>query len=152
VQDEPEPPRKFYGFKAREFERANATNEAKPAGDASPTAGPEPRPNTVGPIDVHDLIRSGAGPLPSRHPGAARTNEVHDILRENLARANDAGLNEVKPRRRRSRRRRDYFITLCLGNSLLLAGALIMPVFGIAGMILFNIGYTWITWYVMDDY
>jgi len=152
VQDEPEPPRKFYGFKAREFERANATEPAKPVSEASPTSGSESPPHPAGPIDIHELIRSGAGPLPGRQQKIARTNEVHDILRENLARADAAGLNEIKPRKRWSRRRRDYVITLCVGNSLLLAGAAIMPIFGIASMILFNIGYTWITWFVMDDY
>ena len=152
MQDEPEPPRKFYGFKAREFERANATDPARPAGDASPTSGPESPRHPAGPIDIHELVRSGAGPPPGRPRDVARTNEVHDILRENLGRADAAGLNEIKPRKRWSRRRRDYVITLCVVNSLLLVGAAIMPIFGIAGMIFFNLGYTWVTWFVLDDY
>jgi hypothetical protein len=41
---------------------------------------------------------------------------------------------------------------MLLANALLVAGAFIMPVFGIAGLILFNLGYTWIVWVVMDDY
>jgi hypothetical protein len=79
-------------------------------------------------------------------------NEIHAVLRDNLARANAAGLNEVSPRPRRSRRRRDYFLTLLIGNTVLVGGAFLMPVFAIAGMIIFNLGATWIMWFVMDDY
>lgn len=35
---------------------------------------------------------------------------------------------------------------------MLLGGALVMPIFAIAGMIIFNVGLTWIIWFVMDDY
>ena len=87
MPDDPEPPRKTYGFKAREFERVNSPG------------GP--------PIDVRQLVRDAVGPDPGttspRQP-AKPENEVHTMLQENLARANAAGLNEVVPVRRRSRR------------------------------------------------
>lgn len=153
MPDDPDPPRKFYGFKDREFERANPPPPPLPISGPPPADSGPVEPDS-GRIDVRTLAReasAGLRPL-GQHRPRNRPNEVHAILRENLDRANEAGLNAVNPGPRRSRRKRDYLVTMILANALLVAGTFIMPVFGIAGLIVFNLGYTWIVWVVMDDY
>ena len=155
MPDDPDPPRKFYGFKPTKFEQVNSPRP--PAPDETPAASPPPAPDAVRdtPIDIRELVRQGAqsGPVLKGNAPANRDNEVHAILRDNLARANAAGLNEVAPPApRKSRRKRDYLLSLLIGNVLLIVGTTINPVFGVAGLILFNVGITWIMWVVMDDY
>jgi len=80
-------------------------------------------------------------------------NDIAAVLRENHRRANEAGLNEVTfgpPRR--SRRKRDYIIAMVAGNLALVAAAIVSPIFGGAGLVIYNVGLTWIVWGVMDDY
>jgi hypothetical protein len=117
MQDEPDPPRKFYGLKPKEFERVNAA----PA-PATPNVAADPGIAQAGsgPIDVKDLIRAGAGEGPALgwHKVANRDNEVHSILRDNLARANAAGLNEVLPVTHKFRRRRRDYLVLMMGGNL----------------------------------
>ncbi len=155
MSDEPAPPRKTYGFKPREFERANPARPGASA-DATPPA-PDPGIAAAGAekIDVNDLIRVGAGSgrqLGSQ-AGANRQNEVHAMLRDNLAHANAAGLNDVAPQpRRKSKRTRDYLLLLVSGNAIIALGFILQPVFAGAGLVLFNIGLTWIMWVVMGDY
>ena len=110
MSDEPDPPRKFYGFKPREFETANAPRPAA----ARPAAAPLPDPGIVrvsdARIDVRDLHRTAATgqPLLSAPPAPIRENDVHTILRDNLAVADAAGLNQVTidPRYRTPHQRR----------------------------------------------
>jgi hypothetical protein len=120
MQDDPDPPRKFYGLKPKEFERVNA-GTPPPAEKIS--ADPGIVPADTGPIDVNDLIRSGAGNGPALgwHKVANRENEIHGILRDNLARANAAGLNEVLPMTRKYRRRRRDYLVLIIGGNLFIA-------------------------------
>src|SRR5262245_45898692 len=94
MPDEPEPPRKFYEFKEREFERANQT-------------GPE------GKIDINELVRSGAGPL-GANSVSNRPNEIHAILKENLQRDIEAGAYELGELddSKRIRRIRNYWIAM----------------------------------------
>ena len=74
-------------------------------------------------------------------------------VRAPFARANAAGLNDLAPLpKRKSRRKRDYFLCLVGGNALLGLGFMLNPVFAGAGIVIFNIGLTWIMWFVMDDY
>ncbi|HEU5078300.1 MAG TPA: hypothetical protein VFT72_03770 [Opitutaceae bacterium] len=78
-------------------------------------------------------------------------NEVHKILEENLSAANNAGLNDVAPPpRRRSRRLRDYIVAMVFGNLVLLIATGIAPILGIVGLVIYNLGVTWIVWVVMD--
>jgi hypothetical protein len=155
MPDQPEPARKVYGFKPREFERANPARPSDPA-HALPPA-PDPGIVAAEPtaIDVNDLIRAGASvarPL-GTNAAANRPNEVHAMLRENHARADAAGLNEVSLRpKRMSKRKRDFFFLLVSGNLILSLGFLLQPIFAGAGVVLFNIGLVWIMWLVMDDY
>jgi hypothetical protein len=118
MPDEPDPPRKFYGFKPREFERANPISQRAPE-PASPSA-PDPGivPTHTGPIDVHELNRIAATGRShvSSSPSPNRENEIHTILRDNLAVANAAGLNRVAPVRKYRRRKRDFIILMIGGN------------------------------------
>ncbi len=114
----------------------------------APTSDPGER------IDVRELSRvaTRGQPLLTKERTREET-EIHDVLRGNHAKADQAGLNHLAPRERRpSRRKRDYLITMILGNIALLVGTAISPVFGAAGLIIFNLGITWIMWFIMDDY
>lgn len=118
---------------------------------------PPPGTPPTGPSDVRDHLRLAAAPA-SISPPPARENDVHRILRDNLARANSAGLNDVKPvPRRRSRRRRDYWIVLLTINLTLyllhlLAPNVVSGLFAFGGMVFLSTGLTWIMWVVVDDY
>jgi hypothetical protein len=118
MQDEPEPPRKVYGFKPRAFER---TNDPPPDAPPPPPLAPDPGivPASEGRIDVQDLIRSATGsvPLLGSNKVLNRDNDVHGLLRENHAHAEAAGLNRLKPQPpRRSRRTRDYLVLVVFVN------------------------------------
>jgi hypothetical protein len=154
MPDDSDPPRRFYELKPKEFERVN-----KPSRETSPfssAADPGIGPGVPAPIDVRDLARqaTGRGPLlDGTNAPANRANDVHTMLRENLDAANAGGLNEVAPKPKRgSRRSRDYFFAVVAGNALLVIGTAIQPVFGGAGLILYNIGLAWVMFVVMDDY
>jgi hypothetical protein len=107
MPDEPEPPRKSYGFKPREFERANPAAPAAPPA-AELTRGPDTTVSAGGKIEIHDLTRAGAGA--GRQLGSNsvvnRRNEVHEVLRENFrhdvaAGHYDLGVLDDSKRRRR---------------------------------------------------
>ena len=157
MADDSDPPRRFYGLKPTEFERVNApaSSPPPPAAPAGPDAGPTPAGDPGKRIDVRELVRagSGCGPALGHNATANRANEIHAILQDNLTRANAAGLNDVvMPVKRASRRKRDYIVSLLVGNAVLVVCTIINPVFGGAGLVLFNVGLTWIMWFVMDDY
>ena len=143
---EPEPPRREFRFKPAAFESANRA--------VDPTLGDFP-------IDVKNLNRQAA---PSSPPPAASApppaeNEIHAILRANLARDQAKGENEVVPQNRRpSRRKRDFWLLL-IGGNLLVAGTVgvlqknvVTVVFGFSAMVFFSLGLIWVMWVVMDDY
>jgi hypothetical protein len=140
MPDQPDPPRINYRFKPRAFESVNA---------------PVGTPQEIGPINVRDLTRQAAAKGPHRSVArpANRDHDVRSLLRANLAHDNAAGLNDLTPKpRRASRRKRDYWVALILGNLALVAATIFMPVFGGAGLVIFNVGLAWIMWFVMDDY
>ena len=115
MPDDPDPPRKFYGFKEREFERANEIRRTPP-----PDAPPAPDPGIVrtseGKIDINELIRLGAGKGSQLGTNAVanRGNEVHDVLRDQYERDWAAGNFELKDLddRKRRQRIRNYWIAL----------------------------------------
>ncbi len=154
MPDAPDPPRKRYTFKPTEFENVNGVRRESPLHEAQPPPDPGIVPTEKVRIDVRDLIHNAAIPSATSQPAPPNgENEVHAMLRENLARANAAGLNHVAlPPKRISRRTRDYVIALILGNALLAVATLIQPVFGAAGLIIYNLGLTWIMWFVLDGY
>jgi predicted phage tail protein len=95
---------------------------------------------------------------PTATPTPAPT-DVHQMLRDNLARENAAGMNVVKPvPKRRSRRKRDFWLMLVLGNLAIAAtvhlagGSVMSNLFGLAGIILLSVSLAWVMWFVMDDY
>jgi hypothetical protein len=176
MPDQPDPPRKFYNLKPKEaIDRVNdapagnAPTENPPAGNLPPTSPPTepaPAPGLVDwnnkPIDVRELARQAAlrGPvLDGTNAPANRENEVHGVLRDNLERANAAGLNDVEPPPpRRSRRTRDYWTLFIPVNGFFAFWAFgpyanpMTFVFGLAGMIMFTLGLTWVMFFIMDDY
>ncbi len=139
MPDEPTPPRKIYALKAREFERVNAPVSAVSTdGVPAPSANhPAPGGNAafrpeVAPPDARELARLAAGhrPLLSANAPANRPNDVHALLAGNHARAEAAGLNALAPQpRRRSKRRRDYWILL-LGGNAAIVGLYSAPILG----------------------
>ena len=170
MPDEPDPPRKFYGFKPTAFEAANPRPPPAPAPDAPSPPAPDPGPAAApgGPITVRDLNRLAATGLPLlRTPaGPTKQNDVHTILRANLAVADAAGLNEVKidphhrtPHQRRVRR---CWILLVAVNVPLgtLAWKTSHPMtqasayfftFAVAGMALFTARLVWKTFFLNTD-
>jgi len=160
MPDEPDPPRKFYGLKPKEFDRVNKVPGEPPPPDLRPDPGILPSEKER--IDVRDLARMASGTMPmlGNNAPANRDNDVHAVLRENLAVANAAGLNDLAPKpKRRSKRKRDYWlimipVTLFFGTSVVLTGpdAPIPFVISLSALVLFNVGLWWVMWHVMEDY
>jgi hypothetical protein len=162
MQDEPDPPRKVYGFKPREFARANPVPPPR-TDDSPPPIAPAARPQTEGKIDVHELIRAGAdlGGKLGANAVANRDNEVHAMLRANLARDHAAGhydLGTLDDSKRR-RRIRNYWIGLIAFDTpfALFAfwighGAAIPFVCSIAAIALFTSYLTWQTFFLRTHY
>lgn len=155
MADEPDPPRKFYQLKPREFEVVNELSSAIPQGRNHDPAHP------IGRIEVRELYQQANTPGPVLPVGAkvVLKNEVHALLDDNLARANAAGLNELTPKpKRRSRRTRDFFavvIPLDLFFGYAAFGHysnVAMMAYGVAGIIISTIGLGWVMFFVMDDY
>ena len=125
------PPRKNYAMKERSFERVN------------------PTPGTVPKEEVQ------AGALPAQ----VDPNDVQSMLLQNRAIARHHGGDEVEIKvRKMSRRKRDFWLLLILGNMLVAAlvalGSLnpMSVIFGLSAMVLLSVGLTWIMWFVMSDY
>lgn len=149
MADDPDPPRQMYGFKPREIETVNA-----------PTNEPQPLP----PVRIQDLINHAVAPP---KPGAtakpsplAQDNEVHTMLRANVARDNAAGLNELTPLEKRpSRRKRDFWFMVISMNALLgliavsagITNPLVfVPAVGAMGML--TAAMYWVMFHLMSDY
>ncbi len=142
----PEAPRREFRFKSAEFER---TNRPLDEDDHLPA------------IDARTIARQAhsMGDPPPVAPEPPKENEVHEILRANLERANELGLNDVDlTPRPPSRRKVDYWTLMIVGNlgfaglALLLSRNVVTLVFAGSGMVLFSLGVTWILWFVMDNY
>ena len=155
MADELDPPRKYYQLKPREFDLVNDLPPAR-----SPHGHKVGTPPTQK-IEVRDLYKQASTPGPVLGPGQkmADKNEVHVMLQDNLARANAAGLNTLTPKpKRRSRRKRDYFLVLFSVNAFFAFAAfgpyssVAMMAYGVAGIIITTLGLTWIMFFVMDDY
>ena len=94
---------------------------------------------------------------PTATPTPAPT-DVYQVLQDNLAHENAAGMNVVKPvPPRPSRRKRDFWLVLIGGNLAIMASVgftsinVMTVIYGFAGVILLSSGLTWIMWFVMDD-
>jgi hypothetical protein len=120
----------------------------------------DPLPSDEPPPIKHTLTTAKfeAVNAPTATPTPAPT-DVHQVLWDNLARENAAGLNVVKPAPKRpSRRKRDFWLVLIGGNLAIMASVgftsinVVSVVYGFAGIILLSSGLIWIMWFVMDDY
>ena len=163
MTDEPDPPRKFYGFKSAEFEAANEPpRNPAPAAESQPVPDPGITRVHEGRIDVGELARiaTGDSALLGHNLPANRPNEVHGILHENFARDKAAGWYDVDPRedKRRMRRIRNYWILLVVVDAPLSLfaykighGAAIPFVLAIAAIALFSSWWTWETWFLRTD-
>ena len=162
MPDEPDPPRKAYGFKPRDFDRANPARPEAPTPDA-----PAPDPGITAAndekINVHDLIRAGAGA--GRQLGsnavANRANEVHDVLRANYQRDVTTGHYDlgVLDDSKRRRRIRNYWIAIVVIDVPLALFAFwighnvaIPFVCAIAAIALFTSSLTWKTFFLRTHY
>lgn len=146
MADETDPPRKVYGFKERAFKRDNA-----PATEA--TAVPS----------ASDLAKL-AGPPPAfrqKSVSEAKADDPNDVFaarQVNRSHERSQGLDQIEIRKVKSRKKWDYLIVLVLGNAVIigvmLVGALnvVSVMFGLSGMIIFNLGVTWAMWQVMGKY
>lgn len=163
MQDEPDPPRKVYGFKPREFDHANTTPPATAADTTQPAADPGITPADPGKIDINDLIRAGAGTGRQLGSNAVvnRPNEVHGILKENLKHDLAAGHYDlgVLDDSKRRRRIRNYWIAMAainipLGSFAFWIGheAAIPFVCAIAGMAFVSTRLTWETFFLRTHY
>ncbi len=139
----PSPAPRSFRLKAREFTVDNV---------------PISTPTSFEPTDVREHFQAAAGALLTPIPPTAK-NDVHDLLAANLAAAQAAGLNDVKPvGRRPSRRLRDYLLVAVPVNLTIAGVALffhsspVVLVFALAGFVMFNLRLAWSMWVVMDDY
>ncbi|MBA4136791.1 MAG: hypothetical protein C0518_05690 [Opitutus sp.] len=91
-------------------------------------------------------------------PGLGRKVEVTELLDEVRRMERNAGLDLARPSRFKiSRRTKDFWLMLVLGNGLLLGGGIAMQsltslVFAIGGMGLFTFGLLWSMFGVMGKY
>lgn len=144
MPDESDPPRKNYGFKEREFQR-----DEKPATASQP------------PISVQDLAKQ-SGPVVRSGPisGAAKAgdpNDVYTSLEKNRTAEKAAGIDDLEIRKKKTARRtKDYWLMLLAGNAVLIVGSVYMGgaaiVFGLAGVIIYSLGLTWVVWQIMSKY
>lgn len=159
-QDDPDPPRKFYGFKAPEFERTNPPSGSAPDTTAAPDSGPTPSAN--GRIDVRDLAWLAQGndsPL-GTNAVQNRPNEVHQMLQLNLERDRAAGLFDVQagPDKKRRQRMINYCVVLLIVDGALGAVAFLVGrgnaipfVSSIGGIGMFTAWWTWENWFLRTE-
>lgn len=172
MADEPDPPRKFYRLKPTEFERVNLARPdqaAAPSDAETPTPPDElaasdapATPEPAAPIDVRELARTASAGVPllgGTNEAARRPTDVSTLLRDNLDAANAAGLNQVAPvAKRRSRRRRDYFLVLVPVNAFFAFWAFgpyanaVTFIYGLGGMAFFTAGFSWVMFFIVEDY
>lgn len=153
MPDEPDPPRKFYGFKDRDFKRDNAPASASPptptAKDLAMMSGER--------VPLKSAARSDDLPNSAKaKPGDP--NDVYAVLQQNRESAQRHSLNEVQLRKIKSKRRRDFW-TMLVGGNLLIVGAVLFTgvnvysvILGLAGIVMLSLGLAWVMWQVMDKY
>lgn len=151
MPDESDPPRKHYGFKEREFKRDNALSSEVP---------PMPTAKELAQLATQRGPASAGNP-PKPPVAPARTadpNDVHAVLQLNRTTEKKFGRDEIEIKKVKSRRAREFWFIL-VGGNLAIIGAVwlsgmnvISVVFGLAGLIVFSLGLSWIMWQVMDRY
>ncbi|HLP09811.1 MAG TPA: hypothetical protein VK178_16750 [Opitutaceae bacterium] len=121
---------------------------------------PDPERPPPTPEEPRPKLRLGAKEFTEvNRPQEATTRPitVHGILADNLRHT----VPSEKPmdlRRRLSRRARDYWLCLILGDGLFLTPLLLLPrnpmvvLFAVGGAVVFTAALTWIMWQLMSDY
>lgn len=92
-------------------------------------------------------------------PEKSVEHDVFAMLHQNREIEKQIGKDEIViPQKRKSRRKRDYWL-VTIGFNLLIIGMVavarfnpISLIFGFAGMIIINLSFTWIMWFVLEDY
>lgn len=144
--DQPDPPRKIYEFKDREFKRDN-----QPAGAAPPLPTAKELAMMAGPV-----VPAGTAATTGAKPGDP--NDVYVALLQNRAVERRAGRDEIEIRQIKSRRKRDYWLLLVTSELLLGLitwqgrGNPFVLVSAFAGMVLVGVTLTWVMFQVMDRY
>lgn len=96
---------------------------------------------------------------PGKAPEKSVEHDVFAILAQNREVEKSSGQDEIKiSPKRKSRRKRDYWLATVAMN-LLLVGLVaiarfnpISLIYGFSGIIIFNLSFTWVMWFVLDDY
>jgi hypothetical protein len=146
MPDEPDPPRKNYGFKDREFKRDNAAKSAEPP---LPTA--KELAIMAGPVAKHG--QAAVGKTKPDDP-----NDVYGVLQENRTVEKKHGLDQFEIQRIKNRRKRDYWVLMIASQGTLITlaylgrGNPIVFVSCVAAMGALGAGITWIMWQVMNKY
>jgi len=96
---------------------------------------------------------------PGKAPEKSTGHDVFAMLQQNREVEKQSGKDAlVIPPKRKSRRKRDYWLVTAGFNLLviaMLAAARFNPIsllFGFAGLIIFNLSFTWIMWFLLEDY
>lgn len=177
MPEDPTPPRKKYGFKEPEFESLNQPPAATPklrttrtpkllpdeVKPPEPVSSRPPAPLSAGARPPGSATRPGlpgtrpalAGTLPpvgtpATDPGATEARKLRlkpvPVEPERVA-------GEAKaPVERGSRRMRDYLFCLGIGNLIGVVAIVIVPVLGIAAVVLYNVALAWVLFGLLDDY
>lgn len=157
MSDDSDPPRKHYGFKEREFKRDNPLSSEVPP---MPTARELAQLATQrGPVPGPKNPSAPKATLPAAAPAKADDpNDVHAVLQLNRTTEKKFGRDEIEIKEVKSRRAREFWFIL-VGGNLAIIGAVVLThinvftvVFGLAGLIIFSLGLSWIMWQVMDRY
>jgi hypothetical protein len=161
MEDEPDPPRRVFGFAPRDFVRANRPPGERRRHDTPANPDADSNPDSEKPI-VRDIARIAPGdgsPLRANSP-ANHENDVHHILRLNLESDQARGWYDVEPGKDEKRRRRirNYVIALLAINTPLGLIAWLSGhtdpfpfVSAIAGMAFLSAQITWETWFLRTD-
>ncbi len=157
MPEEPETPRKAFKFKEPQFETVNP--QRPPAPRARGSRPPKLTLDPVQPVQVRELYRPAGAPPPGPPPPAggprptpAPPKEAKKLILKDFA-AEQAKAKELAAQASvGSRRKRDYLVSLAIGNLACLVAIVIMPVLGFAAMVLYNVALAWILYGVLDDY
>lgn len=162
MADDPDPPRKYYQLKPKQFEIVNErVPSVAPASNDTPDPGPVSA--DTGRIDVHELFRQANTPgrVLGSHKPTNKANEVHEVLQEKYAHDVATGqyeLGVLDDSKRRRRIRNFWLILLAINLPLGALAALAGPraplpfVCSIAGMALGTSILLWQTFFLRTEY
>lgn len=91
-------------------------------------------------------------------PEKSVEHDVPAMLQQNRAVERQAGKDKLELRKTKSRRKRDYWLSLFLSSGFFGVLAwlgqdnLFVLISACSGLVLAAVGLTWVIWFVMDDY